>query len=88
MSAYQRYECFNCNKDFDEAENGMCPYCHSTNISDRKEPQRKEFEQLTRPLIQFLNKNHNPHTKIIIDTTSAEVVSGEYNYITKEFIEG
>ena len=38
MSAYQRYECFNCNKDFDVAENGMCPYCHSTNILDRKDP--------------------------------------------------
>ena len=35
MSACQRYECFNCNKDFDVIENGMCPYCHSTNIFDR-----------------------------------------------------
>ena len=29
-----RYECFNCDKDFDEMENGMCPHCHSTDFVD------------------------------------------------------
>jgi len=38
MSAYQRYECFNCGKGFEESENGMCPYCHSTNINDKSGP--------------------------------------------------
>ena len=32
-----RYECFNCEKSFDEHENGMCPYCHSTNFADKQE---------------------------------------------------
>ena len=35
--SYQRYECFNCNKNFEVAENGMCPYCHAINITDRGE---------------------------------------------------
>jgi len=35
--AFLRFECFNCNKGFEVAENGMCPYCHSTNIVDKEE---------------------------------------------------
>ena len=30
-----RYECFNCEKEFDEVENGMCSYCHSDNFIDK-----------------------------------------------------
>lgn len=32
-----RYECFNCDKEFDEEEMGMCPHCHSTDFADREE---------------------------------------------------
>ena len=50
------------------------------------EEKRKEFEALAKPLIKFLNDNTNPHTKIIIDCTSGEIVSGETAFYTKEFI--
>lgn len=32
-----RYECFNCEKDFDEPENDMCPHCYSTDFIDKAE---------------------------------------------------
>lgn len=37
----------------------------------------EELEKLAKPLAEWLNKNFNPHTKIIIECNSAEVVSGE-----------
>ncbi len=48
--------------------------------------QSKEFEKLARPLIKFLNDNTNPHTKIIIDTDSAEIVYGKCAFNTYEYI--
>jgi len=51
-----------------------------------EENKRKEFETLAKPLIKFINDNCNPHTKIIIETDSAEIVSGECAFFTKEFI--
>ena len=46
----------------------------------------QEFEQLSKPLIKWLNDNQDPHTKIIIDCVSAEVVSGKMVIHTEEFI--
>jgi len=46
----------------------------------------KEFEALAKPLIKYLNDNHNPHAQIIIDSTSAEVVEGQYCINTKEYL--
>jgi len=45
-----------------------------------------EFELLAKPLIKFLNDNFHPHAKIIIDTNSAEILSGECIVYTTEFI--
>ena len=50
------------------------------------ETKRAEFEKLARPLIKFLNDNYDPHTKVIIDTVSAELVSGEMAFYTEEYI--
>lgn len=47
---------------------------------------RAEFEKLAKPLIAFLNENYNPHTSIIINPTSAEIVSGEMSIYTEEYI--
>ena len=50
-------------------------------------PQKmKEFEELSAPLIEWLNKNYNPHSKIIIYCDSAEVVGGEMYIINESFI--
>jgi hypothetical protein len=47
--------------------------------------QKKEFENLAWPLIKFINDNFNPHTSIIIDNTSAEIMEGVASYRTEEF---
>jgi len=44
-------------------------------ITEEKE---KEFRDLSKPLIDWLLKNYHPHTKIIIETDSAEIVEGLY----------
>lgn len=33
----------------------------------------EEFEQLTKPLIEYIRNFHTPHTKIIIDWDSATI---------------
>lgn len=46
----------------------------------------KELEELSVPLIKWINDNYNPHSKIIIDCDSAEVISGEMRIINQTFI--
>lgn len=38
---------------------------------------KKEFEQMAKPLNEWLQKNFSPHAKVIITTDGAEVVEGE-----------
>ena len=45
-----------------------------------------EFEAIARPLIKWLNENHNPHTSIIITTDSAEVLGGEMAFPCTDYI--
>lgn len=35
-----------------------------------------EFHNLVLPVMEWLDKNHHPHTKIILDSTRAELVEG------------
>ena len=37
---------------------------------------KEEFEELCKPLNEWLQKNYHPHTKIIIQNDSAEIVEG------------
>jgi len=46
----------------------------------------KSFEEISRPLIKFLNDNCNPHFSVIVTTTGAELVSGEMAYNTNDFV--
>ena len=48
--------------------------------------EQKEFEELCKPLIKFLNDNYNPHCHILIDLTSAEIVSGEMAFYTEKYL--
>ena len=32
-----------------------------------------EFEQLTKPLVEYIRNKHTPHTKIIIDWSDATI---------------
>ncbi len=36
-----------------------------------------EFKEAVEPAIRYLLKNHNPHTKIYIDYSTAELLCGE-----------
>ena len=36
-----------------------------------------EFEELVKPLVKWLQENTNPHTHIIVNFDSAELVSGQ-----------
>lgn len=48
--------------------------------------QREEFEALTRPVIEWLNANFNPHVKVIVEVTGAELTTGVACYTTDDFI--
>ncbi len=37
----------------------------------------KEIEKISKPLVEYLKKNYNPHTSIIIDENYIRVVSDE-----------
>ena len=53
-----------------------------------KQLKNRDFENLARDMIEYLNNNHHPHTRIIIDTTTAEIVEGVKCVHTVEFIKG
>lgn len=46
----------------------------------------ESFEQVCRPVIEWINNNGNPHNIIQIDATSAVLYSGEKSIHTEEFI--
>ena len=37
----------------------------------------KEFEQLARPMMQYLCENHHPYVTVIITPTNAELLEGK-----------
>ena len=41
-----------------------------------KEVTVTQFEELVRPLIQFINDNYHPHTTIVVTSTNAEILEG------------
>lgn len=52
-------------------------------MSDEKQ---KEFEAVVRPLMKWLAENHHPHTKIIIESSCAEMVEGVKVISTDEYL--
>lgn len=50
--------------------------------------QREQFAALTKPLIQWLNENTDPHHQILVSPTSAELVGGVLTIQTMEFVRG
>ena len=50
------------------------------------EQQRKELENLARPMIEWLAENFDPHAKLIIDSTSAELLGGSCAFRTDDYI--
>lgn len=56
------------------------------NYSLSNKEKRAAFEEASRPLIKFINDYFDPHTKVIVETDGAEIVSGEMSMKTDEFI--
>jgi len=50
------------------------------------EEQRKQFEELSRPMIKFLCDNFHPYVVVIIEPTSAEIFSSSAAMVTHEFV--
>jgi len=50
------------------------------------EEKTKELEELCKPLVKFLNENLNPHAKIIVTPSGAELVKAVIGIPIKEFI--
>lgn len=48
--------------------------------------QRKEFEALARPLIQWLNDNCHPHVEARVTPVSAELSEGVFFFPTDEYV--
>jgi hypothetical protein len=47
---------------------------------------RDAFIALTKPLIEWLNNNSNPHSMIVITFTSAELLEGAIAFHTEEYL--
>ena len=43
--------------------------------ADRQKKMADEFQALCKPLNEWLQKNHSPNTKIIIENSHAEIVT-------------
>jgi hypothetical protein len=51
---------------------------HETPLPDKV----AELKTLCLPIVEYLQANFNPHTQIIIDSDSAELLSGEAMILT------
>ncbi|WP_312773330.1 hypothetical protein [Atlantibacter hermannii] len=47
-----------------------------------EEEPRSTFITAAEPLMKYLAENHNPHASVIVNSTSAELVTGEMSYST------
>lgn len=50
------------------------------------EMQRREFEAVTRPVMEWLNKNCHPHVSVVVEPTSAELSEGIASVRTNDYI--
>ncbi len=48
--------------------------------------QREEFEAVTRPVVEWLNKNCHPHVVVTVDPTHAELNEGVFAYPTYDYV--
>ena len=50
------------------------------------EDQKAEFEAITRPVIEWMNANFNPHVTVVIGPTSAVLSEGAIAYTTHDYL--
>ena len=52
----------------------------------RQDQKRQEFEDVTRPVIAWLNANCHPHVAVVIEPTTAALYEGEAAYTTYDYL--
>lgn len=57
--------------------------CHRARDVIRR---RKEFETITRPVIEWLNANCHPHVMVVIEPTSAVLSEGTIAFTTNDYL--
>ncbi|HBW8709210.1 TPA: hypothetical protein MFM99_002347 [Klebsiella pneumoniae] len=65
---------------------GRGPCLGDCHVSDVNKARISSFEDVVKPVIKWLNENANPHTSVIIDATSAHLLTGEISIHMEEFI--
>lgn len=73
--------CSNCSNSVCK-ENTVEKDCTDNNY----ENWQPDFEAVIKPVIKYLAENHHPHTKIMIDSNTAELLEGQKTVVTDEFI--
>lgn len=53
---------------------------------DYTEQQKKDFEAVTRPVIEWLNKNCHPHVTVVVEPTRAELFEGAICVGTMDYV--
>jgi hypothetical protein len=78
MNGFVAVEIFDID-DFDKIENWIEVNIkkHFPNSKFSKTYSGDDFESAVKPAIRYLFKNYNPHTKIYIDYSNAELLFGE-----------
>ena len=51
-----------------------------------EEPVTTTFEEVCRPLMEWLTTNKHPHTKVIVESDSAEMVEGVVCFKTDDYL--
>lgn len=62
------------------------PLAHPQDKPAVRNARAEEFETLARPLIEWLNRNYNPHASIHITPDSAEVAEGSLGFQTDDYV--
>lgn len=47
----------------------------------------EELKKASEPLIKYIAENYDPHTKLIVDNNSAELLKAERRIINNDYIE-
>jgi hypothetical protein len=50
------------------------------------EEQRKEFEEVSKPLLEFINNNCHPHVCVNLTSTNAQLFEGICSFNTDEYL--
>jgi hypothetical protein len=48
--------------------------------------QQASFEEVARPVVEWLNNNCHPHVTVVITTTGAELSEGVCAFYTMEYV--